>query len=381
MKKRILALLLGTACVMSLVACSSDETKETSKTTSGKITLGDYKGFVVGESVTNVSDDDLQGYVDYILQQNAVTTDVKEGTLKADDVAKITFKATIDGKEAEELSSAAETSVTLSAEGAAINGFTDALIGKAVGTTNEFDLTIQSDFSNTDYAGKTVHFSVTVNAIAVTTTPELTDAFVEKTYAHMGYKTISELKEYLKNELYINQIYKLIWTDVLEKQKVVSYDTKKLAEMTEQFKSNMEQQIYTQTGADLAAYLKASGTSEADFMKDMENQAKASLKEEMFLKKVIEIEKIKLTDEEYNAKMTEYAKTYGYSSVEEFSSAYATLTKDDFEFSILSYKAQEFICKSVKVVPDEETTADETKASEATTSEADTATEEATSAK
>lgn len=367
MKRKILALLLGTVSVVSLAACDSSDAnaEDGTKSTSGEITLGDYLGYEVSESDAEVTDSSLNDYIEYILGQNSVTTKEVTGTVEEDDVINITYTCTIDGEEVADLSSASETAVTVSDEGAAIEGFTDQLIGKEVGSTFEFDLTIQEDYDSEDYAGKDAHFKVTIASKSVTTVPEFTDEFVSEVYDYMGFTTMDQLKEYLTHELYINNIYSAIWDDVLAAQTVVSYDQADLDERVEQYKSSYENQIYYSTGADLATYLEAASISEADFMAQIEETAKNSLKEEMFLKKVIEAENISITSEEYDQNMLEYAKSYQFDTVEEFSSAYATITKDDFEFSMLSYLAQEKICESVKVVPDDETTA----ATEDTTAE------------
>lgn len=377
MKKRLLALAVGMCMVTSLAACGSDSENEKSQ---GSIVLGQYKGIKVAESVATVTDEELQDYIDYILESNQTTENVEEGTTKEDDKILAVYTATMDGETVSELSSSSSgTNITLSEDSFAIDGFVDQLIGKNVGESVEFDITIQDDFTNETYRGAAVHYVVDIQAIVVTITPELTDEWVTETYGYLNLSTVDEFKAYYKENLFLNTVYNDIIDEVMENQTVESYDSDELAEMTELYKQEMENQL-SYYGIALDAYLQAMGQSEDSFNEEMETQAKDYLKQKMFVYKVAEEEGLTVSDEEYSAKMVEYAKSMGLESESELVSYYdGVMDTDDYKYTMLGEKVQKLICENIEVVPDSEleTTGEETTTG-AEESETTTGTEEET---
>ena len=358
MKKKLLALAVGFCTIISLAACGS---KDSETETESKITLGQYKGIEVEKSVATITDEELQEYIDSILKSNQTTENIEEGTTKKDDKILAVYSASMDGTAVSDLSSAATGStVTLSDSGFAIKGFVDQLIDKKVGDTVEFDIKIQDDFASETYAGKTVHYKVEIKAIVITKTPELTDAFVKDTFGYMGLNNIAEFKEHFKNDLFLNSVYYEIGQTILDNQKVENYNKKEVSESMETTKKNYESQIYYSYNIDLATYLAAVEMTEEEFEEKLEEEVKASLKEKMFVNKVAEAEGITVSDDEYSAKMLEYAKGSGFDTVEEFTSYYdGTYDNDFYKYIMLSEKVQVFICDNIKIVEDKETTTPE----------------------
>lgn len=352
MKKKLLALAVGACMIMSLAACGSDSDEGK---TEGSITLGKYKGMEVAESVATITEEELKDYIEYILDSYKTTENVEEGTTKADDKILAVYTATKDGETVSDLSSSSSgTNITLSEDAFAIDGFTDKLIGKKVGEKVEFDITIQDDFTNESYRGQTVHYAVEIKALVVTTVPELTDEWVKETFGYLNLNNIDEFKTYYKENLFLNTVYDEIIDKVIENQKVESYDSEELAEVTELYKQETKNQL-SYYGIELDAYLQAMGQSEDGFNQEMENQAKTYLKQKMFVYKVAEVEGITISDEEYAAKMQEYAKSMGLESESELVSYYdGTMDTEDFKYSMLGEKVQELLCENVKVVPDSE---------------------------
>ncbi len=353
MKKKFLAIALGICTMASLIGCGKDE----ESATKGEIKLGEYKGYEITESEAKIAEADLQASIDSVLKSFATTEKVEEGTLKENDKAYLIYEATIDGAVDATLSKTTETAVTLSETGFVIDGFVEQLIGKTIGETVEFDLVIQEDYSDENYAGKSVHYKVEIKYVSITVIPELTDAFVAENYAYKGYTKVDEFKKYIEHEMYISQVYSVVWSEIMDAQTVITYDSADLEEAISYVKSQLEYQL-SQLGYDIASYLTAMEISEDDYNADVEKQAKASLKEQMFIEAVIEAEGITISDEEYAIRFGDYARMYGYLETEEFSSAYSEAypdaTNEEMIKSFKNLKAQELILDSVKIVPDEE---------------------------
>lgn len=379
MRKRLLAIALCVCTVFSLSACGKDNNDGASE---GSIKLGKYTGYTVGESVTQVSDEDVQEYVDAVLDMYATTEYVKEGTTKEGDRVRVTYHATVDGQEVEteaetneDGSNAGTTEViTLSSDGFVVDGFTTGLIGKNIGETVEMDLTYPDDYSTEDLAGKPVHFSVLIDSLAVETTPEFNDEFVAKNYSFAGYTTAEDFRNFIKQEIYYIQVNNEIWEDILNAQEVESYPKEELEEYVTRNKTQIENAV-TSYGVSMDAYYQALGKTEDEFNKELEEQCKQIVKEKMFVRAVAEKENIKYSEEA----AAQYAAISGFTSVDDFKTQLEAYG-EELEYSVLSYLVQNFICEHANVVPDEETTAEETTVEETTTAEETTTQEETTTA-
>lgn len=381
MKKKIFALSLSVIMAFSLVACGKSTEQETTTTASdigekGEINLGQYKGLTVYSDDIEVKDSELEAYINQRLELDATTEYMTSGVIKKNDKVKLSFKGTIDG---EEFSGGTTegTVVTMNEDGFIVDGFVDAIIGHSIGEKLELDLTMPEDFSDENLKNKPVHFSVSLDSLVVTVVPELTDDFVKSEYSGIGLNTVGEFTEYLKNDLYINNIYSQIWSSIVENSTVVTYEKERYDNYYKIVSENYAAQIQSSYGMSMEEYLQQSSISAVEWENNLSSYVKDYLKEEMVIEKIAELENISLTDEQFNIKMLEYAKLYGYDTVEEFKQNYADVEDEEFRFSALAYFVQEFVAKQANVVagsnPNKSTTIEmTTPADEETTPESTT---------
>ena len=381
MKKKIFALSLSVIVAFSLVACGKSTEQETTTTASdigekGEINLGQYKGLTVYSDDIEVKDSELEAYINQRLELDATTEYMTSGVIKKNDKVKLSFKGTIDG---EEFSGGTTegTVVTMNEDGFIVDGFVDAIIGHSIGEKLELDLTMPEDFSDENLKNKPVHFSVSLDSLVVTVVPELTDDFVKSEYSGIGLNTVGEFTEYLKNDLYINNIYSQIWSSIVENSTVVTYEKERYDNYYKIVSENYAAQIQSSYGMSMEEYLQQSSISAVEWENNLSSYVKDYLKEEMVIEKIAELENISLTDEQFNIKMLEYAKLYGYDTVEEFKQNYADVEDEEFRFSALAYFVQEFVAKQANVVagsnPNKSTTIEmTTPADEETTPESTT---------
>ena len=369
MKKRLLALALCVCTIVSMSACSK---KEDAKNSEGKIKLGEYSGYTIGTSVSEVTDEEVQEYLDTIVSQFATTDDVTEGTLKAEDKVKITYTETNEQTKEGEEAEGKTTVVSLTEDGFAVDGFVDGLIGKTVGETVEMDLTYPEDYSTADLAGKAVHYSVKIDAIRVTTIPEMNDEFVKTNFSYAGLNTADEYKELMKKEAYYISVNEQIWEDVLAAQTVESYPTEELKKYVDLSYQQIENMM-TYYGYTMSTYLQMVEQTEDELMAELEEKCKNIVKEKMFVREVAKKEKIEYSEDA----AVKYAAVSGFTSLDEFKE-YLETYGEELEYTVLSYQVQNFISESAKVVSDEETTAG--KEETETTTEAKTEEETTTAA-
>ena len=249
------------------------------------------------------------------------------------------------------------------------------------------DLKVPKDFSDKTVAEKDIHFEITIEAKMVTVKPEFTDEFVKTNYGYLGLETKDQLLEYLEEDIYVSQIYNDVWDVIMGNLKMESYDTDTLKDLSTELKEYEEYQVYITYGIDLKTYISYMGIDEKEFDKLVEDSAKEYMKQEILVKAIAEEENLVITDELYEEKLLEYAMAYGFESVEEFQSQYSDMTRDDFEFTILSELVIKFVSENVVFVDglglrNEEETSGETTtgatSTEKTTDEATTGEEETT---
>lgn len=167
--------------------------------------LPEYKGLSVEVPSTEVKEEDVDESIERVREQSADFADLADHPLAMDDFAIITYTGTLDGQPVHEAVPAAGKPLSGNSDfwikltpDSFLPGFSEQLIGATVGETREFDLPLSAEFPVAALAGKTLHYSVTVNAIKEKVLPPLDDAFAEKIVPG---KTLAELRDLARTEL------------------------------------------------------------------------------------------------------------------------------------------------------------------------------------
>ncbi|MCR4989928.1 MAG: trigger factor [Lachnospiraceae bacterium] len=156
------------------------------------VTLGEYKGIGVTVEKREVTDEQVQDYIDYLM---SASTEYKE--ISGRDVAKNGDVANIDyvGKKEGVVfdgGSAEGFDLTLGSK-TFIDGFEDGVVGMKVGETKDLDLKFPDNYTSEELAGADVVFTVKLNSIKEAVVPELNDEYVKS--LGNGLNTVEEFKE------------------------------------------------------------------------------------------------------------------------------------------------------------------------------------------
>lgn len=333
MKKK--ALILGTClCMMfAAVGCSKDsestkneENTKNEESTESKVTvsLGQYKGLEYTLESTDVTEDEVQSYLDSF-QKNFGTpikvTDRKD--VRDGDIVNIDYEGKIDGK-AFEGGSAKDTDLTIGS-GQFIPGFEEGLVGWEVGTTDDLKVTFPKEYKSEELAGKDAVFTVTINYIDSGKREELTDEVIAANDSN-GNKTIEEYKEYVKNGLKEskeqnaqNQKELDVMKEAIKNAKFEGIEQKEIDELEEQMKKSYEAQA-AQFGIDLATYVNImfNGMTIEEFNKELKTAADFNIHQKYLINEVVKEENLTLTDEEYKKTVKDYMEMYSYTDEEKF---------------------------------------------------------------
>ena len=203
MKKTIAAILTAVLAVTSLAGCSkaggNDNAAYLKDMDLDKyVTLGEYKGVTVEVASPEVTDAEVESYLQYVQSSMAATVEITDRAVQEGDTVNIDYAGRYaESGEAFDGGTAQGYDLTIGSH-TFIDGFEDGLIGAELGETRDLNLTFPESYGNADLAGVDVIFTVTVNKIAVK--PDFDDAYAASLGLE-GVTTIDELSSYIKDKL------------------------------------------------------------------------------------------------------------------------------------------------------------------------------------
>lgn len=376
MKKMITALLLCVSMALPLAACGNKEGAGESGTTAAAeesevqsetgeeteteteedpyiyafeydltdyVKLCDYKGIEYTAADTSVTEEELQSYIDYILDASAENEQIKDRAAADGDTVNINFKGTIDGKEFSG-GSAEDYELTLGS-GSFIEGFEEGLVGVTPGETVTLDLKFPDDYFQADYAGKAVQFETTLNYIeGDTIKPEWNDDFA-KSLGIEGVGTVDELKAYLKKNIEEDKTSSASYTiqselldAVVSKSEIIEYPAEMLQVFVDSVRESVQEEM-AETAAETESGAAESGETESKetqstaatdpdtYFKDMygqsiEDYCKESVKEMMIICAIAQKEGIEIKDDKFDEELELYAQENNLGSGELLKSQY-----------------------------------------------------------
>lgn len=372
MKKLVKAGLCGVAAAMLMTAGCSDKAAE-NETTQGastaeaeaaeteaaeteaeeyvaesSVTLGEYKGIAVTVPKVEVTDEELNAQIEYLLTANGEYVPVDDAA-ELEDIVNIDYKGLLNSEEFE--GGTAEGFDLTLGSGDFIEGFEDGLVGAKKGEKRSLNLTFPEVYTE-ELAGKDVVFEVTVNEVKRLEVPELTDAFVAEKYADYA-GNVEELKQFLydgmlKQEQYVSdgQRDALILQNIIDASEIVCA-TKEIDDAYTQ-QLNSYTVMLSANGIDMATYASMYGMTEDEFKAQIRESAKEMAKQEVVLKEIAKLENITVSD----ADKEQLAKDYGSESVEEMLKN-VNITQEMIDDTALMQKTLDFLAEHAEITVEE----------------------------
>lgn len=346
MKKKIVLLAVSIAAFAMLSACGNKNGEENGQTQDAQsteetaeaagepqymkdmnvedyITLGEYDGVEVELAEPEVSDDYLEGYIQYILQNSPVSTPVTDRAAQIGDTVNIDYEGKLDGV-AFEGGTAQGTDLTLGS-GRFIEGFEDGVVGMEIGETKDVEAIFPDPYTNNpDLAGKTAVFTVTVNSISLQEVPELTDEYVEGLGLE-GCTTVEEYRAYVYDVLLEQQQadYETEKSNLAIEAAAANAEIKAVPEgMVSRMNDTLTRNITTYAqlyGMEIGDYVAASYGGEAeDYEAVLLSQSEMMAQRYLMMQAIAEKEGLTISDEELQEELTQEAENYGYETTEAY---------------------------------------------------------------
>lgn len=271
----------------------------------GDIKLADYKKFKVAKKDQKITEKDIEEVLTQLKTRESEKQDVDRAAKDGDQVL-IDFVGT-DAKtdEAIEGAEGKDYALVLGSK-TFIPGFEDNLIGAKAGDEKTFVLTFPKDYGTKVLQNRKVQFKTTVKKVQEVVEPKLDDKFAAK----IGpFKTIEDLKADISKQLEAEKNYQAdreyadeIVLKLTKESKVAVPE----ALIEEQINSLVEEQkrnlMYR--GQTWQEFLASQDKTEEQYRESVKADAELRVKAGLVLSQVAEDEKIVITPEELDTRMT-----------------------------------------------------------------------------
>ena len=274
-----------------------------------EVELGEYKGLKATKKSTKVTADEVKAELARMQEQNSTVSDVDDRAVKKNDIVVIDFEGFVDGK-AFEGGKAEKYELTIGSN-QFIPGFEDQIIGHKIG--DEFDVNVKfpEDYQ-ADLASKDAVFKIKLHGIKVKEVPALDDEFAKDV---SEFDTLDELKKDIKKQLEKrknddaeNELHNTLLEEVAKGIKAEIPEAmieKTIDDDVNEYSYRLQSQ-----GLKLETYLKYTGMDMKGFREGCKERAETQVRLNLALEKIIEKEKIEVTEEDIEAEYKKYADAY-----------------------------------------------------------------------
>ena len=280
-------------------------------TTYPEVSIDSYKGIEVEALSTEVTDEKVQEEIDKARQRASRVEDVTDRPAKDGDTVVIDFEGFKDGV-AFEGGKGEDYSLTLGS-GSFIPGFEEQVVGHSLDEEFTINVTFPEDYQAEELKGQPAEFKITINAISERILPELDDDFVQDVsesastvdeYKAEIAKNVQEELEQQRDDDIENKLVDAL-VEKVEGEIPEAMYTNKLDDMLKEFDYRLRSQ-----GLDLNTYMQYTGLTEERLRDTYRDRAEAQVKIRLALRKIAELEGLKASDEDVEAKYNELAETY-----------------------------------------------------------------------
>lgn len=281
------------------------------------VTLGEYKGITVEAASPEVTDEALESYIQSILVNNMISTEITDRPVQEGDIANIDYEGKKDGVAFD--GGTAQGQDLAIGSGQFIEGFEEGLIGVEIGETVDLNLTFPEGYQSAELAGQDVVFTVTVNSIRVETVPELNDEFVQGLGVDLN--TVEEFRQECFDALMADAEYAYeteVQTKMLEQVLAGAIVSEELPEAlmtrySDRLYDNLK--LYAESyGMDAESFMAMTGMDE----EGVRESAQAAAAQLLVMRAIADAEGLVPTEEQINSELEVTAAEYGYEDLEEY---------------------------------------------------------------
>lgn len=318
-----------------------------------------YKSLKLKKKMYSYSDEEIDGQLTMLRNNMATQEDLPSPRPAAEnDIAFINFSGTLNGEPFDGFPEREDYRLKIGASSIS-KAFDDQIIGMSPGDTKEFDVDFPEDYPDGQLAGKTIHFAVMLTSLKEEILPELDDELAKTAGP---YETLDQLTDAIKAHLQSGydkrseqEIHEQVFTALLSEypfeapESMIRFELDNILEEIERtyqaYNMSMESTGQTRQGL------------EDKYRETAEKQAKRHI----LLNKIIEQEKLEISDEEMEDGFAGVAETLKQPAdmVKQYYQANPQY-QDMLKYSLLEKKAMNLIMENNDIeAVDPETSGDD----------------------
>ena len=312
------------------------------------VKISKYTGLEVKKACEKVDEEKIEKEIEKARQRNARNVEVNREARNGD-IVTINFSGSLDGEKFE-----GGTSENFSLElgsNTFIPGFEEQIVGMKIGEERTIKVTFPENYHEKKLAGKLTDFEIKLNKVEEKVLPELNDEFASNV---SEFETLAEYKADIKKHMEESveernkrETENNLIKAVVEQAEVNIPECMIEAQLDAQMK-DIETRLSYQ-GLDLEQYCNLTNTSIEALRKEYHEHALQTVKTRLVIEKIIELEKLDVTEEELNKKLEEVATRYE-KSLEEYKKSLGEKQLIYFENDLLMDKIIKFLESNNKLI-------------------------------
>lgn len=277
-----------------------------------EVELGEYLGVEVEKLDTEVTEADLNAHIERDLKSKGDLELVEDGVIENGNTVVFDFEGFVDGVAFE--GGKSENYSLEIGSGSFIPGFEEQMLGLKTNEEATIKVTFPENYQAENLKGKVAEFKLKIHEIKKLMLPELTDDFV-KSLEMENVNTVEEYKNHLnehikeeKEEASENSFEFNVLDAVCKNAKIDIPEVlvnRRLDSIIEQ-----EEQRVKGYGLTFEQLLQYQGMTLEVYKEQMKKVAENDVLREVVLNKIMEVEKVELTDEDINEGYEKLAKAY-----------------------------------------------------------------------
>lgn len=311
------------------------------------VTLGEYKGVEVKKEHTLVTEDDVNAEIEKERNKQAAEVSVDDRAVAEGDTVNLDYSGSVDGVKF--AGGTAEGQTLKIGSHTFIPGFEEQMVGMNIGEEKDLNVIFPTEYHAPDLAGKEAVFHVKVNSITETQLPALDDDFAKDI---SEFDTLDAYKADVRAKLEAqaaerdnNAFTNAVIEKVMANATVEIPDAmveRQIDSMVRNFEARLAQQ-----GLKLADFMKYTGQDEKSFRNQYRDQAEKSVRANLVLEAVENVEKFEAAEEEIDAEIEKFAKQIGQ-NVEDLKKNLTEGDREYFKADVIRDKAVKFLCDNAK---------------------------------
>lgn len=314
-----------------------------------EIVLGEYKGLSAVRKEVSVTDEEVNLEIENAQKQNARQVGVEDRAIQEKDIVNIDFEGFKDGVPFD--GGKSEGHDLTIGSGQFIPGFEEQLIGHELGEEFDITVTFPEEYGAEDLAGQDAVFKIKINSITVEELPELDDEFakdVSEFDSFAEYKKDLEGAILKRKEDAAGREFESAVLDKLAEQVEGEIPDVMVEKAIDNILADFEYRLQS-SGMNFDMYLQYTGMDKESFRENYRESALKSVQTELAFEKVIEAEKIEITDEDVEAEYTSVAEQYNM----EADRIKAMIPAEHMKKDLSTKKAIQFIVESAVALEEE----------------------------